>query len=148
MMAGPTAPGRGLRVYQPATDVVEGTWTVPCAVRPSEISRVRTPISGMVSAAGIVTGGGSVGCGDATIGAVAPGRCPRPRTGPVRVAGQSEAAAYGEDGPSGDDPQPRQRRAGPMRGGAAESRLGAARGQLAAAIRVLEVGNLQALGPV
>src|ERR1022692_3868897 len=37
MMAEPMAPGRGLPVYQPATDVVEGTCNAPSDCRPSLI---------------------------------------------------------------------------------------------------------------
>jgi hypothetical protein len=73
MMAGPTAPGRVLRVYQPATDVVGGTWTVPWAVRPRVISRVLTPTSGMVSAAGAAIAAGRAVGAAATIGPVGAG---------------------------------------------------------------------------
>ncbi len=30
----PIWPGRGLPVYQPATEVLDGTWSVPCLVMP------------------------------------------------------------------------------------------------------------------
>jgi hypothetical protein len=70
MMAGPTAPGRGPRVYQPAADVVAGSCAVRWAERPSVISRVLTPVSGMVSAAGAATGGGGAVGAAATIGPV------------------------------------------------------------------------------
>src|SRR5215471_20433128 len=52
MMAEPTSPGRGLAVYQPATDVLVGTWSVPCGVRPSLISDVRTPMAGITRETG------------------------------------------------------------------------------------------------
>jgi len=52
----PISPGRGLWVYQPATDVLFGTWSVPCRVMPSWISLVCTAMAGMRS----VTGGGTV----------------------------------------------------------------------------------------
>src|SRR4249920_2816967 len=73
MMAEPTAPGRGLPVYQPATEVEEGTCIEPSAARPSVISRVFTPISGMVSETGLATGAGCADCGGATIGPVGAG---------------------------------------------------------------------------
>src|SRR5690242_4390916 len=68
MMAEPTAPGRGLLAYQPATDVDDGTCITPPAARPSVISRVFTPISGMVSETGLAGGVGSGDCGAAAIG--------------------------------------------------------------------------------
>ena len=46
MIAEPISPGRGLAVYQPATDVLVGTWRVPCAVRPSLIRRRAHPDGG------------------------------------------------------------------------------------------------------
>ena len=61
-MAGPMAPGRGLPVYQPATVVDDGTCIAPSAVRPSVISRVWTPMIGMVSETGLATGPTRVGC--------------------------------------------------------------------------------------
>src|SRR6516162_3440746 len=67
MMAEPTEPGRGLPVYQPATDVEDGTWSAPPASRPRVISWVCTPISGMVSETGLATGAGCADCGGATI---------------------------------------------------------------------------------
>ena len=78
MMAEPTAPGRGLPVYQPATDVVDGTCSAPLAVRPSVISWVFTPISGMVSETGRATGAGCADCGGAAIGPVGAGSAPTP----------------------------------------------------------------------
>src|SRR5580658_4058487 len=55
MTAAPTAPGRGLPVYQPATAVLDGTWSVPFARRPRSTSEVRTPIDGMLSQTGRAT---------------------------------------------------------------------------------------------
>src|SRR6202030_711947 len=52
MTADPTAPGRGLPVYQPATVVVSGTWSVAFACRPRRTSEVLTPMAGMVSETG------------------------------------------------------------------------------------------------
>src|SRR5690349_22871578 len=52
MMAEPTMPGRGLPVYQPATAVLDGTWSVPSLLTPRWISLVRTPIDGMLSDTG------------------------------------------------------------------------------------------------
>src|SRR5207249_7259494 len=43
----PIWPGRGLPLYQPATDVLADTCRVPRAVRPSLIRRVWTPMAGM-----------------------------------------------------------------------------------------------------
>src|SRR5580704_8152226 len=48
----PISPGRGLPVYQPATEVDVGTWRVRWAVRPSLTSLERTPMAGMVRATG------------------------------------------------------------------------------------------------
>ena len=56
MIEEPISPGRGLAVYQPATDVLVGTCRVPWAVRPSLIRRVRTPMAGIVRATGRDTG--------------------------------------------------------------------------------------------
>src|SRR5579859_1662963 len=52
MTADPIAPGRGLPVYQPATVVVPGTWSVPFRCRPRWRSEVFTPMAGMVSDTG------------------------------------------------------------------------------------------------
>src|SRR5215470_17902323 len=52
MMAEPTSPGRGLAVYQPATDVLVGTCSVPCNVRPSLIRDVRTAMAGITRVTG------------------------------------------------------------------------------------------------
>src|SRR5450755_2496235 len=60
MMAEPMAPGRGLRVYQPATVVVDGTWRPPPGATPSLIRRVRTPIAGMTSDTGRATAAGGI----------------------------------------------------------------------------------------
>ncbi len=73
MMAEPMAPGRGLPVYQPATEVVDGTWSAPPEVRPRLIKLVCTPISGMVSDTGAATGRGPGDCRTATIGPVGAG---------------------------------------------------------------------------
>src|SRR5580700_10148357 len=78
MMAEPTAPGRGLPVYQPATDVEDGTCNAPPAARPSVISWVFTPISGMVSETGLATGAGCADCGGAAIGPVGAGSAATP----------------------------------------------------------------------
>src|SRR5262249_25667711 len=55
MIDDPISPGRGLPVYQPASVVLTGTWSVPCGVRPSRSRGVRTPIAGIVRAAGRAT---------------------------------------------------------------------------------------------
>src|SRR5262249_41063789 len=47
MIAEPVCPGRGLPVYQPATEVLAGTWRVSWAVRPSLIRRGWTSMGGM-----------------------------------------------------------------------------------------------------
>src|ERR1700761_5179740 len=91
MMAGPTAPGRGLRVYQPATAVDDGTCTAPCAVSPRVTSRVLTPIRGMVSETGAATGRAGGDGGAATMGAVGVGNA-------ACVAAGGEAGAGGADG--------------------------------------------------
>src|SRR6266480_6131363 len=52
----PISPGRGLLVYQPATEGLLGTCIVPRWVMPSRISLVRTPMAGIHTA----TGGGAV----------------------------------------------------------------------------------------
>src|SRR6202167_5551707 len=52
MTAAPSAPGRGLPVYQPATAVLAGTCSVPLELRPRCTSLVRTPMAGMVSETG------------------------------------------------------------------------------------------------
>src|SRR5580698_3333732 len=75
MTAAPTAPGRGLPVYQPATAVLDGTWRVPFARRPRWTSEVRTPITGMLSQTGRAAcwvvdraAGSAVGADGAAIG--------------------------------------------------------------------------------
>ena len=77
MMDEPTAPGRGLPVYQPATVVEDGTCIEPPAARPSVIRLVFTPISGMVSETGLGTWAAADG-GGATIGPVGTGSAATP----------------------------------------------------------------------
>lgn len=55
MIEEPMAPGRGLRVYQPATVVLTGTCRAPDDVTPSLISLVLTPIEGMIRLASRAT---------------------------------------------------------------------------------------------
>ena len=76
MMAEPMAPGRGLPVYQPATEIMDkgGTCSSPSEVRPRYMSLVWTPISGMVSETGRETGWGCADGGGATIRPVGAGR--------------------------------------------------------------------------
>src|ERR1700677_1398607 len=64
----PMAPGRGLPVYQPATDVVDGTCSAPAAVTPRSTRLVCTPIAGMVSATGSGTASSLPDCATAAIG--------------------------------------------------------------------------------
>src|SRR5262245_43821158 len=52
MMAEPIVPGRGLLVYQPATVVLDGTWSVPFRLTPRWISLVRIASDGMLSQVG------------------------------------------------------------------------------------------------
>src|ERR1700676_3444283 len=86
MMAEPTAPGRGLPVYQPATDHEDGTCSAPPEARPSVISWVFTPINGMVSETGLATGAACADCGGAAAGRGGAGAAP-PRAAPARGAG-------------------------------------------------------------
>ena len=78
MMAEPIAPGLGLPVYQPATEVEDGTSNAPLDVRPRVTSWVLTPINGMVSKTGRATGRGSADSGGATIGPVGAMLIPSP----------------------------------------------------------------------
>src|SRR4249920_3809102 len=66
MTAEPTWPGRGLPVYQPATDVLAGTCRVPWAVRPSLIRRVWIPMAGMDRYTGLLTLVTAIGRGGTT----------------------------------------------------------------------------------
>src|ERR1044071_2189014 len=66
MTAEPSAPGRELYVYQPATSVLAGTCIVPRVVRPTRISRVRTPIAGIVKLTGRAAASGRYRGGGAT----------------------------------------------------------------------------------
>src|ERR1700688_4869860 len=78
MMAEPMAPGRGLPVYQPATDTVDGTCSAPFDCRPSVIRLVLTPMTGMVRDTGLATGTWAADCGGATIGPVGAGSASTP----------------------------------------------------------------------
>src|SRR5262245_25800693 len=55
MIADPMDPGRGLLVYQPATSVLDGTWSSWFLVRPRWRSRLFTPMTGMISVTGRAT---------------------------------------------------------------------------------------------
>ena len=52
MMAEPIVPGRGLPVNQPATVVLDDTWSVPSRLTPRWISLVRIASDGMLSQVG------------------------------------------------------------------------------------------------
>src|ERR1700736_1635016 len=52
MTADPIAPGRGLPAYQPATEVLAGTCSVPSGLRPRSTTAARTPMAGTVSQTG------------------------------------------------------------------------------------------------
>ena len=93
MTAAPTVPGRGLPVYQPATAVLDGTWSVPFPRRPRSTSEVRTPIAGMLSQTGRAAcwavasdAGSTVRPDGAGIGDGLAGRC-------AAYSGESAAAA-------------------------------------------------------
>src|SRR5450755_4045627 len=62
----PTSPGRGLPVYQPATEVLVGTCSVPWAVTPSLMMVVRTSMAGIDRDTGRAAGGMAAGLGAAT----------------------------------------------------------------------------------
>src|SRR5260370_18025915 len=80
MIDEPISPGRGLPVYQPATDVLDGACRVPCAVTPSLISVVRTSMAGMLRATGGAAGWLADGPGPATAAPDgAPPAVPTPR---------------------------------------------------------------------
>src|ERR1700730_9535283 len=65
----PIAPGRGLPVYQPASEVVGGTCSMPLFVTPRSTSLVRTPMAGMIRLTGRGTSpAGEVGPGSALTG--------------------------------------------------------------------------------
>src|SRR6266480_2886054 len=70
MIEEPISPGRGLLVYQPATEGLLGICSVPRWVMPSRISLVCTPMAGIHSATG---GGGAVMVEVLGSGAGAPG---------------------------------------------------------------------------
>src|SRR5882757_3446549 len=59
----PISPGRGLPVYQPATEVDVGTWRVPWAVMPSVTSLECTPMAGMVRDTGAGAARAAAGAG-------------------------------------------------------------------------------------
>src|SRR5712691_2445307 len=82
MMAEPTAPGRGLPVYQPATVVEDGTCMAPPWARPSVIRSDCTPMTGMVSETGLATAACWPDSGGATIGPVGAGNAATPFTTP------------------------------------------------------------------
>src|ERR1022692_4366101 len=88
MTEDPIPPGRGLPVYHPATVVEVGTCRVPCAVMPSLISLLCTPMAGMVRD----TGAGTAADGDASGAGAAD---PEGRSASLRVAhaGLARAAA-------------------------------------------------------
>ncbi len=84
MTADPIEPGRGLPVYQPATDVVGGTWSAPLLVSPRWTSALVTPMDGMTSETGSATWAAPC-AGAASIG-------------PVGAGSTTSAAARGTSG--------------------------------------------------
>src|SRR6266702_1482502 len=91
MMDEPTAPGRGLPVYQPATVVEDGTCIEPPGARPRVIRLVFTPISGMVSEIGLGTWAAATG-GRAGVGCRVSNRPAVPPTITTRPAAKAIAA--------------------------------------------------------
>src|SRR5450830_1697808 len=81
MIAGPSSPGVGAPVYQPAGKPTGGTSIVPSAFNPSAISLESTPIAGIVTrtgtdldrcgawTAGVATSLGATARGTTTLGA-------------------------------------------------------------------------------
>src|ERR1039457_1985063 len=80
MIDEPTSPGRGLPVYQPATEVLDGTCRVPWAVTPSLVSLLPRSMAGMARDTGRAAGWLPDGLGtvttapDGTIPSLATGR--------------------------------------------------------------------------
>src|ERR1700689_1998338 len=69
MTAAPTAPGRGLPVYQPATAVLDGTWRGPFGRRPGWTSAGR-PAVDRAAGGGVGEDGAAIGDGLAGSGTV------------------------------------------------------------------------------
>src|SRR5450830_494078 len=75
MIAGPSSPGVGAPVYQPAGNPLGGTSIVPSAFSPRSISGESTPIAGICRRTGFdfARWGASTGVGAGMLGAAAPG---------------------------------------------------------------------------
>src|SRR6266581_2311146 len=76
----PTAPGRGLPVYQPATAVLAGTCKVRALVSPRWTSLLLTPIAGITRRTGLATRAGRACRSE-------PGNCPAGPCGTTTGAG-------------------------------------------------------------
>src|SRR5450756_2087998 len=87
MTAGPSSPGVGPPLYQPAGKPLGGTSKVPSGSNPSSISSVSTPIAGIcrrigvdldrcgASGVGATTGAGGAVLGEAGLGAALVASC-------------------------------------------------------------------------
>src|SRR5262249_24406243 len=107
MMAEPIVPGRGLLVYQPATVVLDGTWSVPSRLTPRWISLVRIASDGMLSQVGRAAGGPVASVAGRTVRSVGAGTgAGLGGSGAACTGDRAGGARAGAPAPPGQQPAP------------------------------------------
>src|SRR6266571_8081248 len=107
MTAEPTVPGRGLPVYQPATAVLDGTWSVPSELTPRWISLVRIPSDGMLSQVGRAARGPVASEAGSTVRSVGAGiGAGREGSGAACAGDRAEVASPAAPTPTASSPAP------------------------------------------
>src|SRR5690242_14433028 len=107
MTAEPTVPGRGLPVYQPATVVLLGTWSVPLELTPRRISLVLIPSDGMLSQVGLAACWPAVSEVGSTVRSVGAGiGAGRGGSGAACTGDRAEVASPAAPTPTASSPAP------------------------------------------
>src|SRR6185437_7185050 len=123
MMAEPIVPGRGLPVNQPATVVLDGTWSVPSRLTPRWISLVRIASDGMLSQVGRAACGPVASVAGRTVCSVGAGiGAGRGGSGAACTGDRAEVASPAAPTPTASSPAPSAATAASRRGDRGEDR--------------------------
>src|SRR6476646_6797868 len=123
MMAEPIVPGRGLPVNQPATVVLDGTWSVPSRLTPRWISLVRIASDGILSQVGRAACGPVASVAGRTVCSVGAGiGTGRAGSGAACTGDRAEVASPAAPTPTASSPAPSAATAASRRGDRGEDK--------------------------